>query len=178
MINDKIALLISFVAMLMYASSYVFKKKSTYLLFQGFGCISLVFSYLFMGEYFAMISLLLGLSRTIIYFIFEKKDRAIPAWIVVLNCVVLFLNYLIVNVLILKSANFADILLVISFCLYAIVFSFRNLQRVRYTITIPLALTVLYNILIAAPIFTVISYCFELLVAIITIIYYSLPRKH
>lgn len=177
MSNDKIALIISFVAMLMYGSSYLFKKKSTYLMFQGFGGLSLVFSYLFMGNYFAMISLFIGLSRTVIYFLFEKKDKAIPFWIVVVNCIALFLNYVVVNVFILNSANFVDILLVISFCLYAVVFSFRNLQRVRYTITIPLALTVLYNILINAPIFTVISYSFELAVAIATIIYYSMPSK-
>ena len=177
MSNDKIALLISFIAMLMYASSYLFKKKSTYLIFQGLGGFSLVFSYLFMGEYFAMISLFLGLTRTITYFCFEKKDMAIPVWIVVANCIALCLNYVVVNVFILNSANFVDILLVISFCLYAIVFSFRNLQRVRYTVTIPLAVTVLYNILINAPIFTVISYSFELAVAIGSIIYYSMPSK-
>ena len=175
--NDKIALLISFIAMLMYGSSYFFKNKSTYLMFQGFGGLSLVFSYLFMGEYFAMISLFLGLSRTITYFLFEKKDVSIPIWVVVANCMVLVLNYIVVNVLILKSANFVDILLVISFCLYAVVFSFRNLQMVRYTVTIPLALTVIYNILINAPIFTVISYSFELTVAIVTIIYYSMPSN-
>ena len=176
MSNDRIALLISFVAMLMYASSYLF-KKSTYLIFQGLGGLSLVFSYLFLGEYFAMISLFHGLSRTITYFCFEKKDKTIPAWIVVINCVVLFLNYVVVNICILKTANITDILLVISFCLYAIVFSFRNLQTVRYAITIPLALTVLYNILINAPIFTVISYSFELVVAIATIIYYANPNR-
>lgn len=177
MTNDKVALLISFVAMLMYCSSYLFKKKSTYLMFQGLGGLSLVFSYLFMGEYFAMISLFLGLSRTITYFLFENKDRTVPVWIVVANCIALFLNYVVVNIFILNSANFVDILLVISFCLYAVVFSFRNLQRVRYTVTIPLALSVLYNILINAPIFTVISYSFELAVAIATIIYYSMPSK-
>ena len=177
MTNDRIALLISFVAMLMYASSYLFRKKSTYLVFQGLGGLSLVFSYLFMGEYFAMISLFLGLSRTITYFCFEKNDKAIPVWIVVANCIVLFLNYVVVNICILKTANLVDILLVISFCLYAIVFSFRNLQKVRYAITIPLALTVLYNILINAPIFTVVSYSFELVVAIATIIYYANPNR-
>ena len=177
MINDKIALIISFIAMLMYGSSYFFKKKSTYLVFQGLGGLSLVFSYLFMGEYFAMISLFLGLSRTITYFCFEKNDKVVPVWIVVANCAALFLNYLIVNVFILNTANFVDVILVVSFCLYAIVFSFRNLQRVRYTITIPLALTVLYNILINAPIFTIISYSFELSVAIVTIIYYSKPSR-
>ena len=117
------------------------------------------------------------LSRTITYFCFEKKDKTIPAWIVVINCVVLFLNYVVVNICILKTANITDILLAISFCLYAIVFSFRNLQTVRYAITIPLALTVLYNILINAPIFTVISYSFELVVAIATIIYYANPNR-
>ena len=177
MLNDKIALLISFVAMLMYASSYLFKKKSTYLIFQGLGALSLVFSYLFMGEYFAMISLFIGMSRTITYFWFEKKDKAIPVWIVFVNCIVLVLNYAVVNICILKNADLVDILLVISFCLYAIVFSFRDLQRVRHAITIPLALTVLYNILISAPIFTVISYAFELAVAITTIIYYSDPSR-
>ncbi|MBQ3528920.1 MAG: YgjV family protein [Oscillospiraceae bacterium] len=177
MSNDRIALLISFVAMLMYASSYLFRKKSTYLVFQGLGGLSLVFSYLFMGEYFAMISLFLGLSRTITYFCFEKNDKSIPVWIVITNCAVLFLNYLIVNVIVFKTANWVDIILVITYCLYAIVFSFRNLQIVRYTITIPLALSVLYNVLIHAPIFTVISFSFELAVAIATIIYYSNPSR-
>jgi hypothetical protein len=177
MTNEKIALLISFIAMLMYCSSYFFKKKSTYLMFQGFGGLSLVFSYLFMGEYFAMISLFLGLTRTITYFCFERNDESIPVWIVIANCTALFLNYLIVNVVVFKTANLVDIILVITYCLYAIVFSFRNLQIVRYTITIPLALSVLYNILIHAPIFTVISFSFELTVAIVTIIYYSKPSR-
>lgn len=173
MLNEKLSLLISFIAMCMYSSSYFFKKKSIYLIFQGLGGLSLVFSYLFMGEYFAMVSLFLGLIRTGTYFWYEKKDMRIPKWIVGVNCAAPLANYIFVNVFILGSANLADIILVISFCLYAIVMSIRNLNVVRYTITIPLALSVAYNVIIHAPIFTVISYSIELTVAIFTIILYA-----
>lgn len=39
------AVLFSFLALLMYYGSYLFKKKSTYLMFQGFGGLSLAVSY-------------------------------------------------------------------------------------------------------------------------------------
>ncbi len=177
MLNMRLSLIISFVAMCMYSSSYFFKNKGIYLIFQGLGGFSLIFSYLFMGEYFAMISLFLGLIRTCTYFFFEKKNKNVPVWVVVANCIVLAFNYVVVNIFILNSANFADVLLVISFCLYAIVLSLRNLEIVRYTITIPLALSIAYNIIINAPIFTVISYSIELTVAIFTIILFSLSKK-
>ncbi len=177
MTGDQISLIISFISMLLYASSYLFRRKSTYLIFQGLGGFLLMFSYLFIGNYFAMISMFLWIFRTASYFWFEIKDRPVPVWFVVANCIVLILNYIVVNMLILHTASFVDIIFLITSCLYAIVFSFRNLQMVRYTITVPLALTVVYNVLINAPIFTVISFSFELLVAIATIIYFSRPNN-
>ena len=68
--NDKIALGVSFVAMALIVSSYFYRKKVYFLLFQALGTVFLVLSYLFSAEYFAMIGLSVGLCRTVTYFMF------------------------------------------------------------------------------------------------------------
>lgn len=171
--KDIFPVLFSFLALLLYAISYFFKQKHLYLTFQGFGTLSLVISYLFLANYFAMISLFVGIIRIVTYYLIEKRGRRVPVAVVALFCAITIANYYLVNVLILHTSRQADIILMVSYCLYAIVLGIRNLMLVRYAMTVPLALSILYNVLIHAPVFTVISYSVELTVTIVTIVYFT-----
>ncbi len=175
--NSPLSIAFSFLALLMYSGSYLFKKKSVYLIFQGLGGLSLVFSYFFASNFFAMISLFIGLLRTTVYFLFECKNRKVPVYIVVILCVATLGNYYVLNFIFGQESNPLDLILALAFVLYAIIFSIRNLQLVRITIIVPLSLTILYNVLINAPIFTPISYSVELIVTVITLIYYYFYDK-
>ena len=65
-----------------------------------------------------------------------------------------------------------DILYLIGLVFYAFVFRIRNIETLRYVITIPTALSILYNVVSGAAIFAVISYCFELCANILSILKY------
>lgn len=166
------AIIFSLFGLLSYGSSYFFRKKANYLMFQGLGGVFLAVSYLFDGNFFAMISLFISIARIFCYYIYEYKNKFVPVLVVVLFCMANVANYVVVNICIKHTASLVDIIMVVSFVLYNILFSLRNLQVVRYSMTVPLALSITYNILIEAPIFTVLSYTMELVITVFTLIYY------
>lgn len=81
-----------------------------------------------------MISLFIGLIRTITYYLFESKNKDIPLGVVAALCAATITNYFALNQIAPQPLRMLDILPVLSFVLYAIIFSIRNLQVVRYTI--------------------------------------------
>ena len=164
--------IVGFVAMALIIASYFVRNKSGFLLFQSLGIVFLMASYLLEGLYFAMIGLGVGLQRVLVYFIYEKNNQQAPIlWAFVFAGLTLAV-YFIVNIWVLRSARIEDIVYLIALMLYAFVFRVRNLELMRYTATIPTALSILYNVLCRATDFVVISYLFELCANIVAILKY------
>ncbi len=168
---------VSFVAMLLIAMSYFFKNKSGFLLFQAMGMVFIMTSYLLDGEYFAMIGLGIGLARALVFFGYEKKDKKASVLWSVFFSVLTVAVYFIVNVGILKEAKWRDVVYLIGLVLYAFIFRIRDLELMRYTVTIPTALSILYNVLCRAAPFIIVSYVFELGANILSILKYHVFAK-
>jgi hypothetical protein len=124
-----------------------------------------------------MISLSIGLGRTITFFIYERKDKNAPIWLAGLFSGLTIISYFIVNLWILKTAKPIDIIYLVSLCLYAFTFRIRNLKTMRYMVVAPNSLAVVYNVAISAPIFTILSYAFELMANIVAIIKFNVETK-
>ena len=150
-------------------ASYFVKKKSLYLFFQSLCIVFLIVSYFFTVQFFAMVGLSIGLMRTITYFLFEKKNAVAPLWIPLVISAVTLASYVIVNFWILKTANLWDILCLLALLFYAFIFRIRNLKTVRYTMLVPLTLSVLYNLVTGAAVFATLSYGFELCANMVSI---------
>ncbi len=178
MYNYPLSMIASFIALGLIVSSYFVRKKIFYLMLQGIGIIFLVLSYLFIEEFFAMISLSIGLGRTITFFLYEKKDKKAPIWLACLFSGLTIVSYFIVNLWILGTAKSIDIIYLISLCLYAFTFRIRDLKIMRYAVVAPNSLAVIYNIAISAPIFTVLSYAFELTANIVAIIQFNIEKQN
>ena len=175
--NKVLALIAGFIAMSLVATSYFVKKKSVYLLFQAFCIVFLITSYFFTVQFFAMVGLGVGLMRTTIYFLYEKKDVQTPIWIAYALAVITVASYFIVNFWILENANPIDGLLVISLILYVFIFRIRDLKTVRFTMLMPTTLSILYNALSGAALFVSLTYVFELTANVVSIYkYHILPN--
>ena len=125
-----------------------------------------------------MIGLFISLIRTLVFFWYENKDKRAPILISVLISIAICASYVIVNLLILKTASPLDLLLLFSSIMYAFIFRVRSLELVRYTMLMPTALSVIYNVLISAPIFLILSYAFEGLANIVSIFrYHIIPKR-
>ena len=109
-----------------------------------------------------MISLSIGLGRTVVYFVYEKKNKHAPIALAFLISALTIASYFVVNLWILKTAKLLDIIYLVSLCFYAFTFRIRNLKTMMYVVIIPTTLAVVYNIAIVAPIFSILSYSFEL----------------
>ncbi len=167
-----LAYISSFIAMALSVSSYFFKKKSLYLLFQ-FLCIAfLILSYFFTLEFVAMIGLVIGLARTITFFLYERKERYAPIWWAVLFSALTIVAYFVGSKLKGGTYQFVDVLYVVGLCMYAFIFRIRDFRIVRFACLVPAVLSILYNILIQAPIFNTLSYSFELCANIASILIY------
>lgn len=171
------SLSVSFIAMVLIVSSYFLKTKSEFLLFQSLGMVFLMASYLFDKLYFAMIGLGIGLARALIFYAYEKKNKnASIVWSFFFSGLTIAV-YFIVNVGILHSAKIEDIAYLVGLVFYAFVFRIRNIELMRYTVTIPTALSILYNVLCKAAPFVVVSYVFELCANIVAILKYHVFGK-
>lgn len=175
--NSLLGMLMSFIAMAFVMISYFVKNKRMYLVFQTACIVFLVLSYLVIGQFFAMIGLAISLIRAFVFFVYENNDKRAPVWISVVISLATCVAYVIINLIILKTASPVDLLLLCSSIMYAFIFRIRNLELVRYTMLIPTVLSVAYNALISAPIFLVLSYGFEGLANIVSIFrYHIIPR--
>ena len=171
------SLIVSFIAMALIVTSYFLKNKSGFLLFQSLGICFLMASYLFDQLYFAMIGLGIGLARSLVFFAYEKRNKnASIIWSFFFSGLTIAV-YFIVNIGILHKARIEDIVYLVGLVFYAFVFRIRKLELMRYMVTIPTALSILYNVLCKATPFVIISYTFELAANVVAILKYHVFGK-
>ena len=170
--------IMSIIALALYCGSYFFSSKKKYLILQLNGNLFLSLSYLFMGAYFTMVSAAVGIVRGIVCYTYEKKDKRVPVYMIVLLCAVTVLSYVIINYVILSgNASPWDVLYMFACCMYAITFAVRNIKLMRYVVLIPHLSAVFYNLLVHAPISSAISYGIEFMVTVVAIIKFRLQEK-
>lgn len=168
MIEDVLAQIVSFFALAWIVASYFVSKKN-YLLFQAIGMVCLILSYLFKGNFFAMIGIGLGLLRALVFYAYEKYEKEAPIILSFVFAGLVVCAYFIVNVGIQKTGKCEDILYVISLAFYAFTFRIRDRKRLLYTTLIPTSLALIYNIVCYATVFVVFTYAFELVANVVAI---------
>ena len=175
--NEVLALIASFLAMTCVVIAYFVKKKSHYLLFQLLCILSLIVSYFFSLEFFAMIGIALGGLRTLTFFIYEKNEKTASIGWSFLFSALTIISYLITSFIVYKNANPLDFLYLTGLILYAFIFRIRNLKIVRFTMLIPTFLSILFNVFAQAPIFATLSYVFEFIANVISIFKFHVFNK-
>lgn len=175
--NKILSLIAGFLAMSFVIISYFVKKKDYYLLFQLLCIISLILSYFFNVQFFAMIGLTVGMSRTLTFYIFENKGKVAPIYWSFIFSALTIISYFVINFGILKTSQPLDVLCLLALCAYAFIFRIRNLKIVRFAMIIPTVLSILFNILTNAAIFATISYVFELLATVVAIFKFHVFNK-
>ena len=172
--NPTLAFITSLIAMLLIMGSYFFKKKELYLLFQAAGMVFLIANYFFTVEFVAMLGLVVGLFRALVFFLYERKDKLAPiAWAFLFSALSIA-AYFIVNW---KQLQWQDAIFVIALILYAFIFRIRDLKLMRFSVLVPTFLSVLYNVLIKATPFATLSYAFELGANLVSILKYHVFGK-
>ena len=165
-----LSLLMSTIALILYLCSYFFNNKRNYLILQLLGNVFLSLSYFFIGAYFTMVSVSVGIARGIICYKYEKLDKKVPLFMIVGLCSITIMSYIVINYIILTgTASPWDILYMFASCMYAITFAIRNIKLMRYVVLIPHMSAIAYNILVKAPISSAISYGLEFLITIVAI---------
>jgi len=172
--NQTLAFIASFLAMSFVIMAYFVKKKEYYLLFELLCIVFLIVSYFFTMQFFAMIGLAVGLFRTTTFFIYENKERQAPIiWSFLFSAMTLA-AYFVVNLVILQTAKPLDILCLLALMMYAFIFRIRNLKIVRFTMLVPTVLSILFNVLISAALFAMLTYVFELCANVVSIFKYHI----
>lgn len=175
--NQTLALFASFTAMAFVVMSYFVKKKSYYLIFQLLCIVFLVVSYFFTVQFFAMVGLSVGILRALVFFLYERKEKDAPIyWSFIISGMTLG-SYFIVNFWVLKTSQPLDILCLIGLIMYAFIFRIRNLKIVRYTMLVPTILAILFNLLTSAAVFATLTYVFEFLANIVSILKYHIFNR-
>lgn len=174
---DVMAFVMSMVALALYSLSYFFNSKKQYLILQLTGNVFLSFSYLLIGSYFTMVSVVIGIARGFLCYLYEQKNKKVPVYVIVGLCSASVLSYVIINCILLSTSSPWDVLYLIASCLYAVSFAIRNIRVMRYVVLVPHSCAVAYNLLIRAPISSAISYGIELVVTVVAIIKHEIGRK-
>lgn len=173
----ELSFVMSAIALGLYSLSYFFDKRK-YLALQVVGNIFLALSYLLIAAYFTMVSVVLGIARGVICYIYEKREKSVPVGVVVALCLVTVFSFIIIDYVVLSQASSWDFLYLLDSCLYAITFTIRNIRIMRYVVIIPHSCAIAYNLLIKAPISSAVSYGIELAVAVIAIIRCEYQIRH
>lgn len=173
MYNQTLAYMTSFCAMFVTICSYFFKKKSMYLFFQLTAIIFLILTYFFTLEFVAMIGISVGFFRVLVYLLYENKQKLAPIFWAFLFSGLTIIAYFVGSKLKGNQKSYYDIIYVLGLCMFAFIFRIRDIKLVRYLTIIPTSLSVLYNVLIHAPIFTILDYSFELIADIVAIVIYT-----
>ncbi len=157
--------------------SYFVSKKS-YLLFQLTGIIFLIFSYLFVELYFATVGLTIGFFRSLICYLYERKDKKVPLVVPILISLATVLAFVVINIVILKDYSPYDAIYLAVLIMYCFSFTIRNVVVLHNVVLVPAILAVVYNVLAGATLFVIISCSFELLADIVAIVkYYFFDKK-
>ena len=175
--NQTLALIASFIGMLLVIFSYFTKKKERFLLFQSLCIVFLIISYFFTVQFFAMVGLGVGLLRTLTYFYYEKKEKEAPLWVPLLLAGATLASYFIVNFAILGTSEPLDVLCLLALIGYVFIFRVRNLTLVRFLMLVPTVLSILFNLLTHAALFTTLTYVFEISANIVSIFRYHVIGK-
>ena len=113
-----LSFIMSIAALALYCISYFFNNKTKFLVFQLSGNAFLSFSYFFMGAYFIMASVIIGIGRGLICYIYEKNDKKVPVYMVLGLCLATVLSYIIINYVLLSGdASPWDILYLFASCI-------------------------------------------------------------
>lgn len=176
---NTLSYIMSIIALALFCGSYFFNNKKKYLISQLVGNVFLSLSYFFMGAYFAMISVAIGIGRGLICYTYEKNNKKVPVYMIAGLCFVTVLSYIIINYVILSGESSPwDILYMFASCMYAITFAMRNIKLMRYVILIPHISAISYNLLAKAPISSAISYGIEFIITIVAIIKFHIQEKY
>lgn len=169
----------SVIALALYCGSYFFDNKKKYLILQLTGNVFLSFSYFFMGAYFTMVSIAVGIARGLICYTYEKNNKKVPIYMIIGLCLVTVSSYIIINYVVLSgTASKWDFLYMFASCMYAITFAIRNIKLMRYLVLIPHMSAISYNLLAKAPISSAISYGIEFTITVVAIIKFGIQEKH
>ncbi len=177
MYNYTVSLIAGFIAMACAMSSYMFSKKTTFLIYQLLAMVFLSVSYLFIEEFFAMLGMTVSVIRTIVYFVIERKNKVPKFWLKTLFGGLTLISYIIVNIVILKTAKPLDLLFMTGNIMYSYSFGFKNLKVLQMFMLLPTGVTIIYNLLAPATLFVIISYIFEFIANIVGIIKITLRER-
>ena len=173
-----LSFIMSAIALALYCGSYFFNSKKKYLILQLTGNVFLSCSYLFMGAYFTMVSVVVGIARGLICYTYEKNNKRVPIYMIAGLCLVNVSSYILINYVILSgTASSWDILYMFASCMYAITFAIRDIKLMRYLILIPHTSAIFYNLLVKAPISSALSYGIEFVITVVAIIKFSIQEK-
>lgn len=168
--NPILAGIISALAVVVIVFSYFMKKKEAYLLFQAINMLLLAVAYLFSCEYFAMVGISVSLLRTLTFYLLERKNRNAGLWLSFLFAALSVSAFFLVNSVILAVWKPYDVICLFTLICYSFIFRIRSIGLVRYLMLLPLALSVVYNLLSAAPVLAAVSYIIELAADVLAII--------
>ena len=141
------------------------------------GNVFLSVSYLIIGSYFTMISVLIGIARGLLCYLYEKRDKRVPIFVVLGLCSATVVSSIVVNYVILSQSSPWDVLYMVASCMYSITFAMRNIRLMRYVTLVPHSLAVAYNLLIKAPFTSAVSYAIELIVTVVAIVRFDLIKR-
>ena len=173
-----LSFMMSAIALALYCGSYFFNSKKKYLILQLTGNVFLSCSYLFMGAYFTMVSVVVGIARGLICYTYEKNNKNVPIYMIVCLCLATVSSYILINYVILSgTASSWDILYMFASCMYAITFAIRDIKLMRYLILIPHSSAIFYNLIVKAPISSALSYGIEFVITVVAIIKFGIQNK-
>ena len=170
MINFILAQILGAVALILVCISYFLKNKSTFMIFQTIANFFYASAFFVVKAYVGAGLVMISLFRCLYLYFSEKHNFKYT-----FHFLPIFIVLYIVTTIIFWNSPF-DLMPLVSSLLFTIAYTIKNMQTMRYILTIPNTILVIYNILTTTYTSAILDFI-EVVVTIVAISKFYISNK-
>lgn len=158
------------IALVLVALSYFTKEKKKFFIIQIIANIFYGASFIFNMALVGGINFLICTIRIIVFFLYERKKRAVPIYVVAFFCCA----FIVVGGIFFK--DYYDLITIAAPILFTIAMCMKDMQMVRYLMILPNVAVTIYSIINQVYTSALLDFL-EVLVIVVSIIVYHIDKK-
>lgn len=158
------------IALVLVVIGYFVKDKIKFLFLNAIANVFYALSFIFANSFVAGIGTFISILRVFLLFIFEKKNKPYPIYLLIIFSIVYIINGIIF------FTDFYDIIPICTSILFSSAMWIKNMEYVRYAMLLPNILITIYALIRAVYTSALLDFM-EVVVIIVAIIYFHIKKK-
>lgn len=165
-----VAQVFAFFAFILYTLSFQFKKRGNVLKTQIFANIFYTLEYIMLDAYAGVNNSLFGITRSILFYIFDKQKKKCPSYVAVI-----FLSLVVIFGFVSYTDVFSILPVIISIIFFVALYT-EDMKLYRKVAAVASILWIIYNVAVHAYV-SVFDYTIELISSLVAIYRFDIKKQ-